>query len=47
MLEEKYRLLEREKEGLLGRIREVEQLRLKSEAMDKYEERVAMMSMEI
>lgn len=46
-LEEKYMILERERETLIIRVKEVEQMRLKTEALDKYEERVAMMSMEI
>jgi len=47
ILEERYKSLQKENESLLIKLRETEHLSRKREDFDKYEEKIAMMSMEI
>ena len=47
ILEERYRSLEKEREKLVIRIKELEVFKSRSESFEKLEEKVAMMSMEI
>lgn len=47
VIEEKYFNLQKERETLMSRVREAELSESRRSELDKYEERVAMMSMEI